>query len=98
MPIFHDAHDSPPRWSPARQTTADEARRAGHQNFDANVSLLNIPSGHEHAGQERVSEMDSSASTREARTFDRVELIERLKRTKSPQWQQQRKVSLKAFC
>jgi hypothetical protein len=94
MPIFHDPHDSPPR-RPSSHLTSGGQRRAGTLDTDFDISLLENFQSEDSTGYETQADMiqESSSHGQKQSPFDRVDLIERLKRTKSPLWQQRPNVS-----
>jgi hypothetical protein len=72
-----------------------EQRREGTSDSASDMSLLNALHFAESTDTEVRIDMDSEAPSTERKpsTFGRVELIERLKRTKSPLWSQRQDVS-----
>lgn len=95
MPIFHDPHESPPRRPSSRQVSSDAFQRDGTAGFGFDTRLT---SGF-HAGESVHSEMfpendpESPYQARKPPMFDRMGLIERLKRSNSPSWPQRQGVS-----
>lgn len=91
MPIFHDPHESPPWRTVSRRMSSDEARRGGELKLDRDVSPL---SGL-HLDDATSSGMIHEPASHESRptSQDRNQLIERIKRVKSPLWQLRQDVS-----
>lgn len=95
MPIFHDPHDSPPRQASPRLTSF-----GGRRSEQSPETVPEVPSFHgeyswdSYDSQIRPSmESESRGSGPLQANLGRVELIERLKRTKSPSWQRSQDVS-----
>jgi hypothetical protein len=95
MPIFHDPHDSPPRRPSSRQTSSGGQRGAESPIAGSDASLLDNMRPWDSDGRGAAMNMNSDqrGSGRKQASFDRMELIERLKRTKSPPWQRDQDVS-----
>jgi hypothetical protein len=95
MPIFHDPFDSPPRRSSYRQTSFSGQPKLESPEFARNTSELASlrPSEGAHHGVQPSMDSDLHASGRKQPKIDRVNLIEHLKRTKSPSWQHDQHVS-----
>jgi hypothetical protein len=95
MPIFHDPHDSPPQGPSPRQTSHSAQREAESPNLAPDTSLLDGVRSWDSTGRGALLNMNSElcGSGQKQTNFDRMELIERLKRTKSPPWQQDEDVS-----
>ncbi|KAF2821118.1 hypothetical protein CC86DRAFT_303593 [Ophiobolus disseminans] len=82
MPIFHDPPDSPPRRPSSRQMSSTGQR----PRTELNLSLLHSMSPGECTELDAHDQTGSLAPYLERKPFDRADLIERLKRTKSPTW------------
>jgi hypothetical protein len=95
MPIFHDPHDSPPRRPSSCQTSSGGQRGAESPIPGSDASLLDNMRPWDSDGRGAAMNMNSDqrGSGRKQANFDRMELIERLKRTKSPPWQRHQDVS-----
>lgn len=91
MPIFHDPHESPPWRTVSRQMSSDEAQRG----FSHDVSPLGSFQPDEISGTSMASEL--VGHERKPQPHDRNELIERIKRVKSPIWQLRQDVSNPPF-
>ena len=91
MPIFHDPHESPPWRAVSHQMSSDEAKRGGELEFDRDVS----PLGSLHLGDATSPGMIHQPASHQSRpaSQDRNQLIERIKRVKSPLWQLRQDVS-----
>lgn len=89
MPIFHDPYDSPPRQSSSRQTSFG-GRTADSPSVEPDTLQLDASKYWCSAGLATQSKMNPELheSDRKHINLGRVELIERLKRSKSPIWQQ----------
>ncbi|KZM27971.1 hypothetical protein ST47_g886 [Ascochyta rabiei] len=85
MPIFHDPHESPPQQSASRQMSSDKAQRGGESTPTHHVAPLDSLRAHGATGSGMICE-SASHETR-PRSRDRNELMERIKRVKSPLWQ-----------
>lgn len=94
MPIFHDPDDSPPRQPSSHQTSSSERQRAASPITEIHVSQLDDLNFWGSTGLGTQPNMNTAlyGSGRKQQNVDRVELIERLKRTKSPVWQQSQEV------
>ncbi|KAH7084198.1 hypothetical protein FB567DRAFT_561320 [Paraphoma chrysanthemicola] len=90
MPIFHDPHESPPRRPSPLQMPFGHQGRAGTSGSAFDMSMLDTLHSGDSTGPEVQTnmELELPCSGRKPSTCDRVELIERLKRTKSPVWSQ----------
>ncbi|KAH7385559.1 hypothetical protein DE146DRAFT_621949 [Phaeosphaeria sp. MPI-PUGE-AT-0046c] len=95
MPIFHDPHDSPPR-----QTSPCLTSRGGQRRAEPPESVPDAPALHGihlwdryDSGARPKMESEPHGSEPFQSNLGRVELIERLKRAKSPQWQRIQDVS-----
>jgi hypothetical protein len=95
MPIFHDPHDSPPQGPSPRQTSHGGQREEESPIPGPDTSLLDGVRSWDSTGCGVPLNLNSELyrSGRKQTIFDRMELIERLKRTKSPPWQQDEHVS-----
>jgi hypothetical protein len=95
MPIFHDPHDSPPQRPSSRQTPPGGQQRAESPTSGSDTSLLDNVRSWDRTVRGAPLNMNHELceSGRKQANFDRMELIERLKRTKSPPWQQDQDVS-----
>lgn len=94
MPIFHDPHDSPPRRSSSRQMFHSEERRIENPRTEYDVSILEPENSIGRIEQDMLHGVESLESPYPGRmSLNRVDLIERLKRTKSPVWQDHQNVS-----
>jgi hypothetical protein len=95
MPIFHDPHDSPPQRPSSRQTPPGGQRRAESPAPGSDKSLLDNVRPWDRTARGAPLNLNSElrGSGRRQANFDRMELIERLKQTKSPPWQQNEDVS-----
>ncbi|KAL5117779.1 hypothetical protein ACEQ8H_004253 [Pleosporales sp. CAS-2024a] len=87
MPIFHDPYDSVQQQSPCRHTSSNARRTAQSPSTRSNTPHMANSRGWSSEELGALSNMNSSLRPKQA-TLDRVDLIERLKRTKSPVWQQ----------
>lgn len=96
MPIFHDPHDSPPRRSSSRNMSPGGGRGATSPDLSSASSLLQglQPRNGAFRGAQPVVNPELHGSGQMQHNFDRMDLIERLKRTKSPVWQQDQNVGL----
>ncbi|KAF1850731.1 uncharacterized protein K460DRAFT_269650 [Cucurbitaria berberidis CBS 394.84] len=90
MPIFHDPHGSPPRRSSSHQASSARLQRAGTSETNFERPLVDALQTGEVVGSNLSFEMNSESPSqgRKPSMFDRMELIERLKRSNSPLWQQ----------
>ncbi|KAH4116190.1 hypothetical protein HBI04_140410 [Parastagonospora nodorum] len=90
MPIFHDPYDSPPRQSSPRQTSFGGRRTADSPSVEPDTLQLDESRYWCSAGRAIQSKMNPELheSDRKQINLGRLELIERLKRSKSPVWQQ----------
>ncbi|CAO2653722.1 Nn.00g031330.m01.CDS01 [Neocucurbitaria sp. VM-36] len=90
MPIFHDLHESPPRRSSSRQASSAGLQRAGISGFGLERPLIDSFQIAEGTDPSLSFDMDPESPNqgRKPSMFDRIELIERLKRSNSPLWQQ----------
>jgi hypothetical protein len=91
MPIFHDPQDSPPRHLSSRQASSAGKQRAGASTIGFDKPLSNITQSEDRTDCESQIDMQppSPKEDRKPSRLDRIELIERLKRTQSPSWQLQ---------
>ncbi|KAF1913010.1 hypothetical protein BDU57DRAFT_581447 [Ampelomyces quisqualis] len=90
MPIFHDPHDSPPRRLSSRQMSPVGRRGAKAPDLSSPTSLLQglQPWDDCFRGAQPMVDPELQGSGQMQHSFDRMDLIERLKRTKSPVWPQ----------
>lgn len=84
MPIFHDPNDSPPWRTASRQMSSDEAQREERMNFNHNAS----PSSDFHVDRSITADLVPEHVSEQPRmtAHDRNDLIEKIKRVKSPLW------------
>jgi hypothetical protein len=94
MPIFHDPHESS-LGRPSSDRASHVQREADAPTSYLDLSLpgsISSGIGSKH-GTRAEMDYESSGHEQKQSAFDRVELIERLKRTKSPLWRPRQDVS-----
>ncbi|OAL47463.1 hypothetical protein IQ07DRAFT_682301 [Pyrenochaeta sp. DS3sAY3a] len=91
MPIFHDPHGSPPRRPTSRHSPSGRLPRTVGTGFGfAGGFLDDLQPAEEphHSTMPIGADTEPVNHTRKSPTLDRLGLIERLKRSNSPTWQQ----------
>lgn len=90
MPIFHDPRDSPSRQQTSRQVPYAGYARAGQLEYALHEQKLQSWSSEAAPVSDMPAKVDANALSDNPMptTIDRMELIDRLKRTKSPTWLQ----------
>jgi hypothetical protein len=94
MPIFHGPHDSPPRLSSSRIMSPGGRRGATSPEPSSTKSTFQGLQSWDGTfrGTEPIVNPELHGSRQMQHHFDRMDLIERLKRTKSPVWPQDQHV------
>lgn len=95
MPIFHDPQESLPKWPSSRQVSRAglvEADTPGNVHKEQTPDLWQSESA-PGSVMPLESASDSPSEALKPSIVGRLELIDRLKRTKSPTWSQRHSVS-----
>jgi hypothetical protein len=99
MPIFHDRYDTPSRDPAARPSSYDELQSPVSSEHCVHEQLREETCSQDATDSTHGVDMDSSNLNQgwKPSMFNRVELIERIKRGNSPSWQQVQNVSVTSY-